>query len=479
MRTMVEYQMTVGLEVHVELKTATKIFCSCPTSFGARQNTQICPVCMGLPGAMPVLNRKVVEYAIRAGLATNCSISLLSGLDRKNYFYPDLPRGYQISQYTSPLCYGGYIDVDSERGTERIGITRIHIEDDAGKLIHDANNGTLVDYNRCGVPLIEIVSEPHIHSPETARAYLKKLRALLVAVGVSDCKMNEGAMRCDVNLSVAPVGAKELGERTEIKNLNSFSFAAKAIEYEFARQCEMLERGKRITRQTLRYNTASGKCEVMRSKESAIDYRFFPEPDLHMISLCNDDVERIRRELPTLPDERIAVYTEELGLSKYDSSLLASDAALSDYFDEAARYTDHKKILANIIISELLRLCDAEDFDCNIPPKHLGELAELFGSERINSSTAKKLLARMYEDPKVSPAELAEREGLWQINDENELLPLITEVIKANQKAVCDYKNGKSFAIKAIIGKAMGASGGRANPRIVEELIEKEINRDN
>ena len=286
-------------------------------------------------------------------------------------------------------------------------------------------------------------------------------------------------MRCDVNLSVAPVGAKELGERTEIKNLNSFSFAAKAIEYEFARQCEMLERGKRITRQTLRYNTASGKCEVMRSKESAIDYRFFPEPDLHMISLCNDDVERIRRELPTLPDERIAVYTEELGLSKYDSSLLASDAALSDYFDEAARYTDHKKILANIIISELLRLCDAEDFDCNIPPKHLGELAELFGSERINSSTAKKLLARMYEDPKVSPAELAEREGLWQINDENELLPLITEVIKANQKAVCDYKNGKSFAIKAIIGKAMGASGGRANPRIVEELIEKEINRDN
>ncbi len=428
---------------------------------------------------MPVLNRRVVEYAIRAGLATNCNISLLSGLDRKNYFYPDLPRGYQISQYESPLCYGGYIDVDSENGAERIGITRIHIEDDAGKLIHDADDGTLVDYNRCGVPLVEIVSEPHIHSPQSARAYLKKLRALLVAVGVSDCKMNEGAMRCDVNLSIAPVGATELGERTEIKNLNSFSFAVKAIEYEFARQCEMLERGERITRQTLRYNTASGKCEVMRSKESAIDYRFFPEPDLHMISLCDDDVERIRRELPTLPDERMAIYSQKLGLSKYDSSLLASDAALSDYFDTAARYTNHKKTLANLIISELLRLCDAEDFNCNIPSEHLGELAELFGSERINSSTAKKLLTRMTAEPGISPTELAEREGLWQINGESELLPMITEVIKTNQKAVCDYKNGKSFAIKAIIGKAMAASGGRANPRIVEELIEKEINRDN
>lgn len=476
---MAEYQMTVGLEVHVELKTATKIFCSCPTSFGARQNTHICPVCMGLPGAMPVLNRKVVEYAIRAGLATGCSISPLSGLDRKNYFYPDLPRGYQISQYTSPLCYGGYIDVNSESGTERIGITRIHIEDDAGKLIHDADEGTLVDYNRCGVPLIEIVSEPHIHSPETARAYLKKLRSVLIAVGASDCRMNEGAMRCDVNLSVAPIGARELGERTEIKNINSFSFVAKAIEYEFARQCKMLELGERITRQTLRYNTAIGKCEVMRSKESATDYRFFPEPDLHMISLCNDDIERIRRELPTLPDERKAVYTSELGLSEYDSSLLASDTALADYFDDAAKYTAHKKTLANLIISELLRLCDAEDFKTNIPPKHLGELAELFGSERINSSTAKKLLVRMNEDPKISPAELAERERLWQINDECELLPLITEIVKTNQKAVCDYKNGKSFAIRAIIGKVMGASGGRANPRIVEELIEKEINGDN
>ena len=474
---MAEYLMTVGLEVHVELKTDTKIFCSCKTTYGAPPNTNICPVCMGLPGAMPVLNRRVVEYAIRAGLATNCSISLHSGIDRKNYFYPDLPRGYQISQFASPLCCGGYIDLDTESGSERIGITRIHIEDDAGKLIHDADEGTLVDYNRCGVPLIEIVSEPHIHSSQSARAYLKKLRSLLMAVGVSDCKMNEGSMRCDVNLSVAPVGSSRLGERTEIKNINSFAFVAKAIEYEFKRQCELLDRGEVIIRQTLRYNTASGKCEVMRSKESAIDYRFFPEPDLHAIVLCENDVEKIKHGLPPLPDKKMAGYIEKLGLSKYDSTLISSDGALSDYFDEAAKYTKHKKTLANLLLSEVLRLCDAEDFKCAIPPQRLGELAELFGDERINSSTAKKMLSKMWNDPCTVPAELAERERLWQINSESELLPLVENAIRTNPKAVEDFLGGKSFAIRSIIGKVMASSGGKANPVTVEALIKREINR--
>ncbi len=472
-----KYKMTVGLEVHIELSTKSKIFCSCPTEFGAPPNTQICPVCMGLPGAMPTLNRRVVEYAIRAGLATNCNIEKRSGIDRKNYFYPDLPKGYQISQYDAPLCYAGHIDIVGENGEERIGITRIHIEEDAGKLIHDKSEGTLVDYNRCGRPLIEIVSEPHIHSAETAREYLKKLRSLMIAAGVSDCKMNEGSMRCDVNLSVAPADSDTLGERTEIKNLNSFAFVVKAIEYEYKRQCEMLDRGERVRRETLRYNTQSGKCEVMRSKENAIDYRFFPEPDLHFVVLEDTDIENIRKQMPVLPDEKQRIYENELGLSAYDASLIASDPALSDYFEQAAEHTEYRKQLANILLSEVFRLVEGEDFECAISPKYLGELSEIFGSERINSSTAKKILALMWEGDGASPEEIAEREGMWQINDESILLPLVLEVIEKNQKAVDDYKGGKSFVIRSIIGKAMAESRGRANPRIVEELILKEIEK--
>ena len=474
---MQKYEMTVGLEVHIELKTESKIFCSCPTVFGAEPNTQICPICMGLPGAMPSLNRKVVEYAVKAGFATNCTVAKKSGIDRKNYFYPDLPKGYQISQYDAPLCRDGYIDVVCEGKQERIGITRIHIEEDAGKLIHDKSEGTLVDYNRCGLPLIEIVSKPHIHSAETAREYLKKLRSLMVAAGVSDCKMNEGSMRCDVNLSVAPIGSDRLGERTEIKNLNSFAYVVKAIEYEYQRQCDILESGGRVRRETLRYNTQSGKCEVMRSKEGAIDYRFFPEPDLHVIVLEDADIERIKDNMPMMPDEKQRIYQSELGLSDYDASLIAADPALSAYFEQATEYTGYKKQLANILLSEILRLVDGENFECRISPQRLGELCELYGSERINSSTEKKLLSMMWEGREEPPADIAEELGLWQINDESQLLPIVLEVIEKNQKAVSDYKGGKSFAIRAIIGKAMGQTQGRANPRIVEELILREIEK--
>ena len=467
---MSKYRMTVGLEVHVELKTQTKIFCACPSGFGASPNTSVCPVCLGLPGAMPTLNRRVVEYAVKAGLATNCQISRLSGIDRKNYFYPDLPKGYQISQYFTPICLGGYVDIKTENTSERIGITRIHIEEDAGKLIHDKGSATLIDHNRCGVPLIEIVSEPDIHSAESARAYLKKLRSILVAIGISDCKMNEGSMRCDVNLSVAPADSDKLGERTEIKNINSFSFVVKAIESEYKRQCGMLERGESITRQTLRYNASSGRCEIMRAKENAVDYRFFPEPDLHSILIEDSDIHRIKSELPPLPDQRKARYIE-LGLSEYDSEQLSSEVALSDYFDAAAKKTRHKKILANLLLGEIARLSTGEEFFCPIAPDALAELCELLGEERINSSSAKKLIGILWSDPSLTPSAVAESEDLWQINDENELRRIANEAIASNKKAVEDFKAGKSFALRSVIGRAMALSRGKANPQRLESII--------
>lgn len=465
-----KYKMTVGLEIHVELKTQSKIFCSCPIDFGAAPNTLICPVCMGLPGALPTLNRKAVEYAVRAGIATNCSVSRRSGTDRKNYFYPDLPKGYQISQFDSPICRDGYLDVAGGR----VGITRIHIEEDAGKLFHDGER-TLVDCNRCGVPLIEIVTEPDMHSSEHAKAFLKKLRSVIVATGISECKMNEGAFRCDVNLSVAPHGSDKLGERTEIKNINSYNFVARAIEFEYRRQCEMLERGEAVVRQTLRYDSRSGRCEVMRSKEKAIDYRFLPEPDLHEIILFDDDVKRIADELPTLPDEKKAHYMRDLALPEYDAELISADAALSDYFDKAERFTSCKKALANLLISELCAKVEGDEFATPIAPKNMGELAELSATERINSSTAKKLLSRMWNDPTLSPSSIAAAEDLWQINDREAILSLVKEAIAINPRAVEDYKRGKSFAIRSIVGKVMAASGGKANPRIAEELILEQI----
>lgn len=467
-----KYTMTVGLEIHVELKTESKIFCSCPIDVTAAPNTLICPVCMGLPGTLPTLNRRAVEYAVRAGIATNCTVAHRSGIDRKNYFYPDLPKGYQISQYDEPICRGGYLDT----ACGRVGITRIHVEEDAGKLLHDGGL-TLLDCNRCGVPLIEIVSEPDMHSAEHAKTFLRKLRSVIVATGISDCKMNEGSFRCDVNLSVAPKGSDKLGERTEIKNINSFNFVARAIEFEYARQCEMLERGERITRQTLRYDSHSGRCEVMRSKESAIDYRFLPEPDLHEIILSDEDIERIARDIPTLPDEKKRIYTGMLALPEYDAELISSDAALSDYFDKAEKFTKHKKTLANLLISELCAKVEGEEFASDIPPKNIGELAELFASERINSSTAKKLLGRMWNDPTLSPEATARDEELWQINDRDELLKLVEEAIGANPRAVEDYRRGKSFAIRSIIGRVMAASGAKANPRIAEQLILEQISK--
>ena len=465
---MKKYEMTVGLEVHVELKTNSKMFCSCPVTFGAPPNTHICPVCMGLPGTLPRLNSKAIEYAVAAGLALNCSISETSYMDRKNYFYPDLPKAYQISQYDIPLCYEGYLDIGSGH---KIGINRIHIEEDAGKLIHTADGDTLIDHNRCGTPLIEIVSAPDIHSADEAKVYLKKLRAILLCLGISDCKMNEGSMRCDVNISAKPIGQSENGQRTEIKNINSFSFVAKAIEAEFARQTAMLDRGESIKQQTLRYNASTGKTEEMRSKERADDYRFFREPDLPAVKISKEEIERISSALPSLPDERRRKYRDVFGLSDYDSELLSSDMVLSDLFEKCAAVAKSKKILANLLLGEILRLSSDEEFFCPIAPKHIAEIADLYAESEINSSTAKKLIGRLWNGEHRSPIDIVNSENLRQIKSEEILLPLAKEAISRNARAAEDYKGGRSNALKSLVGYVMSQTGGLADAKAVENLI--------
>ncbi len=472
--TQASYETIIGLEVHVELNTKTKIFCSCPTDFGGEPNTRVCPVCLGLPGALPVLNREVVRLAAKAGLALGCTISPLSGQDRKNYFYPDLPKAYQISQYDRPLCAGGSLTIDTSEEKKTVGITRIHIEEDAGKLIHDDARGTLIDYNRCGIPLIEIVSEPDLRSAEEAKSYLQTLRSLLRCVGVSDCRMNEGSFRADVNLSVRKKGDPALGVRTEIKNLNSFSFAAKAIESEAARQIALLESGGTVLRETRRFDPATGQTHAMRQKESAADYRFFPDPDLPPVRLSEKEIEELRRGLPELPHKTRARFANTLGLSDYDAAILSSDRALADYFDRAANATPYPRIAANLILSELLRLTDAEDFSCPIAPDRLGAVTSLLGDDTISGATAKNLLRRLWEND-FDPKETVKAENLAQINDKESLLPVVREILTQNSRSVADYRAGKTRALQALIGCTMAKTAGRANPAVLSELIAKEL----
>lgn len=466
------YEMVIGLEVHAELSTETKIFCSCPTTFGAAPNTHVCPVCMGLPGTLPVLNGKVVEYAVKAGLATNCTIANFSKEDRKNYFYPDLPKAYQISQYDLPLCEHGWLDIETEEGSKRIGITRIHIEEDAGKLIHDDENGTMIDCNRCGVPLIEIVSEPDIRSAAEAEAYLRKLRATILYTGISDCKMNEGSLRCDVNLSVRKAGETAFGTRTEMKNLNSFRFVVKAIEYEYKRQVDAIEKGEKIIQETRRFDPDSGKTYTMRTKEDANDYRYFPDPDLPPIVLTQEQIEGYRKEIPELPDARKEKYMKEYGLAAFDGEVITADRAMADWFESVAAKTNYPKIAANMLISEMMRLIDMENFDCPIAPEMMAKLCDLTGSEVINSSTAKKLLSRMWKDG-IDPKITVESENLAQINDEAVIEKAVRAAAEANPKSVADYKKGKTAAAKAIIGQVMKNLGGRANPVKLGQIAEK------
>ena len=466
------YEMVIGLEVHVELKTKTKIFCGCSTAFGAAPNTQCCPVCMGMPGTLPVLNEQVVEYAVKAGLATHCTIARYSKEDRKNYFYPDLPKAYQISQYDLPLCEHGWLDIQTKAGEKRIGITRIHIEEDAGKLIHTASGGTLCDYNRCGVPLIEIVSEPDIRSAEEAVAYVQKLRAIMLYTGVSDCKMQEGSLRCDVNLSVRKRGEKAFGTRTEMKNLNSFQFIQKAITYEYKRQVEALEAGEKIVQETRRFDEKTGKTFSMRRKENANDYRYFPDPDLVPIVLSDTTIARLEGEIPVLPDERKAAYLERFGLTAADAEALVSQREIADYFEAAAAHSKGVKTLAHLITSEVFRLLPVGETRIPLAPAHLGRIADLLEEGRINSGTGKRLIQALWEEDQ-DPEALAEREGLWQQSDEGVLRPLVEQALMENEKSVSDYKNGKRQAIQPLIGQVLKKTAGKGNPVVIRRLLEE------
>ena len=464
-----QYEAVIGLEVHAELKTASKIFCACSTRFGASPNTQCCPICAGLPGAMPRLNRRAVELAILAGLALECEIAEVSGIDRKQYFYPDLPKAYQISQGEHPICRNGGLDITVDGGTRRVGILRIHIEEDAGKLMH-VDGKTLVDYNRCGVPLIEIVSTPSVRSGREAAAYVRELRDLLVACGITDGKMQEGSLRCDVNISLRPRGTDALGVRTEIKNINSFTFIEKAIDYEIARQSALLARGEQVERETRRYDAASGKTYSMRSKEQVKDYRFLTEPDLLSIRVTREEIESLRATLPEFPRARVARLMSACGLSEYDATQLVSDPCLADYFEAAQKHTVYAKTLASLILTELLRLCRTQPFFTSISPMHVGALAELLGVGMINSSTAKKLLARLFEIDE-DPREIVEREKLAQIRDPEELSAVIAEVLATNARAVNDYRRGKRAALKSLQGQVMARTAGRADPVLLERLL--------
>ena len=464
------YEMVIGLEVHVELKTKTKIFCDCKTDFGAEPNTHVCPVCMGMPGTLPVLNKKVVDYAIKAGLATNCSIARFSKQDRKNYFYPDLPKAYQISQYDLPLCEHGYVDIETADGSKRIGITRIHIEEDAGKLVHDAKLGTLIDCNRCGVPLIEIVSEPDIRSAEEADAYLRKLRAAILYTGVSDCKMNEGSLRCDVNLSVRKPG-EPFGTRTEMKNINSFQFIAKAIDYEYRRQVDALESGESVVQETRRFDADSGKTYSMRKKEDDNDYRYFPDPDLPPIVITEEKLAALKAEIPMLPDERKKLYTETYGLTAYDSEVITNELAVADYFEKTACVTRYPKLAANMLITDILRSYDSENGDLPVKPERLAALADLLGDGKINSSTGKKIVGELLVSD-FDPAVYVAEHGLEQINDRAVLEQAVREVLMSDAKSVASYKAGKTAALKALVGKVMAKTGGKANPVMVNELTQ-------
>lgn len=465
----------MGLEVHVELKTETKIFCGCSTAFGAEPNTQVCPVCLGLPGTLPVLNGKVVDYAVKAGVATNCTITPYGKQDRKNYFYPDLPKAYQISQYDLPLCHDGYIDIEVQGQSRRIGITRIHIEEDAGKLVHDGE-GTLIDYNRGGVPLIEIVSEPDLRTAEEVRAYLMKLRAILLYAGISDCRMNEGSFRCDVNLSVRPKGETEYGTRTEMKNLNSFSFIQKAIEHETQRQIALVLSGGQVVQETRRWDQAAGKSTAMRTKEDAHDYRYFPDPDLMPIVISDDRLQRLTAELPTLPDERKAHYVHHYGLGAYDAEQLVSSRAVADYFEAAAATTQSPKLLANLITTEVFRMLGDGDEE-TVPPfpaAHLGDLVSRVADETINIGIAKRVLGAMWAGEGHPDAVIAAQD-LKQISDEAVLGPVVAAVVSEGAKAVAEYHAGKEKALQSLVGQVMARTKGKANPRKVNELLEKAV----
>ena len=471
-----EYETVIGLEVHVELATKTKIFCSCSTAFGSAPNTHTCPVCTGMPGSLPVLNKKVVEYAMAVGVATNCQINQYSKFDRKNYFYPDNPQNYQISQLYLPICHDGGIEIETNAGSKTIGIHEIHMEEDAGKLIHDDwEEVSLVDYNRSGVPLIEIVSEPDMRSAEEVIAYLDKLRMIIQYLGASDCKMQEGSMRADVNLSVRKKGAAEFGTRTGMKNIGSFKAIARAIEAETARQIDLLEAGEKVVQETRRWNDEEGYSYAMRSKEDAQDYRYFPEPDLVPIVISDEWLQEIRDKQPELRDAKMKRYVDEFELPEYDAKILTSVKKLADFFEETTALCGKPKKVSNWLMGETMRLLkehemDAEDI--SFSPANLAKIIAFTEDGTINGTVAKEVFEQVFTKD-IDVAKYVEEHGLKTVNDEGALRETVAKVIADNPKSVEDYRNGKEKAIGFLVGQTMKAMKGKANPGMVNKMLKE------
>ncbi|MDU7709983.1 MAG: Asp-tRNA(Asn)/Glu-tRNA(Gln) amidotransferase subunit GatB [Clostridium sp.] len=474
-----QYETVIGLEVHVELATKTKIFCGCSTEFGGAPNTHTCPVCTGMPGSLPVLNKQVVEYAMAIGLALNCEITRLCKFDRKNYFYPDNPQNYQISQLYLPIARNGCIEIESGSGKKKVRIHEMHMEEDAGKLIHDEWDDTsLVDYNRSGVPLVEIVSEPDMRSADEVISYLEKLRMIIQYLGASDCKLQEGSMRADVNLSVRETGADKLGTRTEMKNLNSFKAIARAIEGERTRQIELLEAGKQVVQETRRWDDNKEHSYAMRSKEDAQDYRYFPEPDLVPIVISDEWIAGIKSRQPELRSEKLERYKKEFDIPQYDAEIITESKKMADIFEAAAAVCGKPKKVSNWLMVETLRLLkenNMEPEDIRFTPENLAKLVNLTEAGTINSSVAKEVFGKIFEE-NIDPVVYVEENGLKTVNDEGALKAVIEKVIEANPKSVEDYKNGKEKAIGFLVGQTMKAMKGKADPGLIHELLRGSLN---
>jgi len=479
-----EYEPVIGLETHVELYTNTKMFCGCRLSFGEEKNIYTCPVCLGHPGSLPVINKKAIEYAAKIALALNCKIRKYTIFHRKNYFYPDMPKNYQISQYDLPLGVGGYLDIDMGSYIRRVGITRVHMEEDTGKLLHKGITGriseseaSIVDFNRAGTPLIEIVTEPDIRSPEEAKEYMIILRNLILFLDVSDCSMEEGSLRCDANVSVRKTGEDKIGTKTEIKNLNSFKFLQKGLEYEVKRQIKVLEAGGEIIQQTRHYDSKTGTTKVLRSKEEAHDYRYFPEPDLVPIYIEDKMIEDIRKTIPELPSVKAKRFEKQYGLPKYDSSFLANNKSLADYFEQCCRHYKNDKNIAKWIMGDFSALLNKEKMtikDSRVTLENLCKMLEIIDKGKINYKIAKSVFEEMFSTGK-NPQKIIENRGLEQISDEGLLEAVIEEVIKDNPGPVEQFKEGKDKAIGFLIGRVMAKTKGKANPGMVNEIIIKKL----
>ena len=480
---MMKYETVIGLEVHVQINTKTKIFCSCSTEFGKPPNVNTCPICLGMPGVLPVLNKQFLEYAMKACLATNCTIASKNRFARKNYFYPDLPKGYQISQFEEPLGINGHININTNGLKKRIGLTRIHMEEDAGKLIHGENLGSpgksYVDFNRTGVPLCEVVSEPDLRSAQEARAYLGELKSILQYSEVSDCNMEEGSLRCDANISLRPEGQKEFGTRTELKNLNSFKFVQKAIEYEVDRQTRILEQGENVIQETRLYDSDKGETFSMRSKEEAHDYRYFPDPDLVPVVIEKAWVEKIKKTIPELPEQKRERFTKEYGLPGYDAGVLTSSRELADYFEKCTSLFTKPKIISNWVMGDLLRELNKNNQEigqCPVSSEALVNLLKLIDDGIISGNIAKSVFEEMYRTGKEANL-IVEEKGLKQITDDKAIDKMIERVLQVNPSQVEEYKGGKEKVLGFLVGQVMKASKGKANPGAVNKLLKEKLSR--